>query len=118
MTGHPDHVVIGSATRWAIERLSEQGIAPHSVFVIAPVFGPGTRRYDLSPEEGAATHRIDITPVVERRIAALECHASQPDAREEARELREALERDGVVYGAYPGRPPSRPHPKFDTALK
>jgi len=120
VTGHPDHVVIGSATRWAIERLSEQGIAPHSVYVIAPVFGPGTKRYDLSPEEGAATHRIDITPAVERRIAALECHASQPDAREEAKELRETLERDGVVYEGYTRVRPTvpAPHPAFDTALK
>ena len=120
VTGHPDHVVIGSATRWAVERLAEQGVAPHSLFVIAPVFGPGTKRYDLSPEEGAATHRIDVTPVIERRIAALECHASQPDAREEARELREMLDRDGVVYEGYTRVRPTvfTPHPKFDTALK
>ena len=120
VTGHPDHVLIGSATRWAIERLAEEGIAPHSVFIIAPVFGPGTKRYDLSPEEGAATHRIDVTPVAERRIAALECHASQPDAREEAKELRAALERDGVVYEGYTRVRPTvfTPHPKFDTVLK
>jgi LmbE family N-acetylglucosaminyl deacetylase len=119
VTGHPDHVVIGSATRWAIERLAESGIAPHAVYVIAPVFGPGTRRYSLSPEEGAATHRLDISGVAERRIAALECHASQPDAREEAVELRAALERDGVIYEGYTRvRPPvPLPHPKFDTSL-
>jgi len=119
VTGHPDHVVVGSATRWAIERLAESGIAPHAVYVIAPVFGPGTRRYDLSPEEGAASHRLDISPVAERRIAALECHASQPDAREEAATLRAALESDGVIYEGYTRvRPPvPAPHPKFDTAL-
>jgi LmbE family N-acetylglucosaminyl deacetylase len=120
VTGHPDHVVIGSATRWAVERLAEDGIAPRSVFVIAPVFGPGTKRYDLSPEEGAATHRIDITNVVERRIGALECHASQPDAREEAKELRAILEGAGVVYEGYTRVRPTvfTPHPKFDTVLK
>jgi LmbE family N-acetylglucosaminyl deacetylase len=119
VTGHPDHVVVGSATRWAIERLAESGIAPHAVYVIAPVFGPGTQRYDLSPEEGAATHRLDVTSVVERRIAALECHASQPDAREEAGTLRAALESDGVIHEGYTRvRPPvPAPHPKFDTAL-
>ena len=119
VTGHPDHVVVGSATRWAIERLSESGIAPHAVYVIAPVFGPGTQRYDLSPEEGAASHRLDISSVAERRIAALECHASQPDAREEAATLRAALEADGVIYEGYTRvRPPvPAPHPKFDTAL-
>ena len=120
VTGHPDHVVIGSATRWAVERLAEEGIAPRSVYVIAPVFGPGTKRYDLSPEEGAATHRIDITSVIERRIGALECHASQPDAREEAKELRDVLDRDGVVHEGYTRVRPTvfTPHPKFDTVLK
>jgi N-acetylglucosamine malate deacetylase 2 len=119
ITGHPDHVVIGSATRWAIEKLSEAGIAPHAVYVIAPVFGPGKQRYNLSPEEGAATHRLDIAPVVQRRIAALECHASQPDARQEAADLRAALEREGVIYEGYTRvRPPvPAPHPEFDTAL-
>jgi LmbE family N-acetylglucosaminyl deacetylase len=119
VTGHPDHVVVGSATRWAVERLAESGIAPHAVYVIAPVFGPGNRRYDLSPEEGAATHRLDITTVAERRIAALECHASQPDAREEAQLLRTALTEGGVVYEGYTRvRPPvPTPHPTFDTAL-
>ncbi|HEY7527019.1 MAG TPA: PIG-L family deacetylase [Candidatus Limnocylindria bacterium] len=119
VTGHPDHVVVGSATRWAIERLAESGIAPHAVYVIAPVFGPGTQRYDLSPEEGAASHRLDITSVAERRIAALECHASQPDAREEASTLRAALESEGVIYEGYTRvRPPvPAPHPKFDIAL-
>ena len=119
VTGNPDHVVVGSATRWAVERLAESGTAPHAVYVVAPVFGPGTRRYDLSPEEGAATHRIDITAVAVRKIAALACHASQPDAAQEAGELRAALDRDGVVYEGYtrvrPGVP--APHPKFDTRL-
>lgn len=119
VTGHPDHVVVGSATRWAVERLAESGIAPHAVYVIAPVFGPGRQRFDLSPEEGAATHRLDITPVAERKVAALECHASQEDARLEAQELRAALERDGLVYEGYTRVRPSvpAPHPVFDTRL-
>ncbi len=53
VTGNPDHVVIGSATRWAVERLAEAGMGPAAVYVVAPVFGPGARRYDLSAEEGA-----------------------------------------------------------------
>jgi LmbE family N-acetylglucosaminyl deacetylase len=119
VTGHPDHVVIGSATRWAVERLAESGLAPHAIYIIAPVFGPGTRRYDLSPEEGAATHRLDISAVAERRISALECHASQPDARQEAIELRAALERDGLIYEGYTRVRPAvpTPHPEFDTSL-
>lgn len=119
ITGHPDHVVVGSATRWAVERLAESGQAPHAVYVLAPVFGPGARRYDLSAEEGAATHRIDITSVAGRKIAALTCHASQQDAAAEALEVQAALDRDGLVYEGFTRvRPPvPAPHPKFDTRL-
>lgn len=119
VTGNPDHVVIGSATRWAVERVAELGLAPHAVYVVAPVFGPGTRRYDLSAEEGAATHRIDITSMAGRKIAALACHVSQPDAEQEAGELRAALDREGAVYEGYNRVRPAvpAPHPKFDTQL-
>jgi LmbE family N-acetylglucosaminyl deacetylase len=119
VTGNPDHVVVGSATRWAVERLAEAGIAPHAVYVVAPVFGPGTRRYDLSAEEGAATHRIDCTGVAARKIQALACHASQQDAAAEAAELRAALDRDGVVHEGYNRVRPivPAPHPRFDERL-
>ncbi len=119
VTGHPDHVVIGSATRWAVERLAEEGQAPHAVYVIAPIFGPGGRRYDLSPEEGAATHRLDITSVAARKTAALTCHASQPDAAEEAVALQAALDAGQTIYEGYTRVRPAvpTPHPKFDTRL-
>ena len=81
-----------------MERLAESGIAPHAVYVVAPVFGPGHRSYDLSPEEGAASHRIEITEVAGRKLAALACHASQTDVAEEIAELRAALDREGAVY--------------------
>jgi N-acetylglucosamine malate deacetylase 2 len=119
ITGHPDHVVVGSATRWAVERLSETGRDPHAVYVLAPVFGPGTSRYDLSPEEGAASHRIDVTSVAERKVAALACHASQPDAVQESKDVQALLDRDGVLYEGYTRVRPTMavPHPKFDTRL-
>jgi len=113
VTNDADHVVVGAATRWAVERLAESGIAPHAVYVVAPVFGPGQRRYDLSPEEGAASHRVDITEVAGRKLAALACHASQSDAAEEIAELRAALDNEGIVYEGYtrvrPTVPAARP---------
>jgi Uncharacterized proteins, LmbE homologs len=119
ITGHPDHVVTGSAARWAVERLSEEGIAPQAVYVVSPVFSPGGERFDLSPEEQGPTHRIDVTAVAGRKLAALECHASQADAMEQMAELREAIEARGVMYEGYTRvRPPvPAPHPKFDTRL-
>ncbi|HEX2221054.1 MAG TPA: PIG-L family deacetylase [Candidatus Limnocylindria bacterium] len=119
VTGHADHIVVGSATRWAVEQLAESGIAPNSVFVISPVFAPAAQRFDLSPEEAAPTHRIDITPVVGRKLAALECHRSQADAAEEIAALRTSLDERGTVYEGFtrvrPSVPP--PHPVFDTRL-
>jgi N-acetylglucosamine malate deacetylase 2 len=118
-TGHPDHVVVGSAARWAVERLAETGVGPNAVYVIAPVFDPAGNRYDLSAEEQGATHRIDITDVADRRLAALECHASQTDAAEEIAALRAAIEREGPIYEGYTRVRPlvPAPHPRFDERL-
>jgi LmbE family N-acetylglucosaminyl deacetylase len=119
ITGHPDHVVVGSAARWAVERLAEVGIAPNAVYVVSPVFGPGTNRYDLSEEEQGATHRIEITSVADRKLRALECHASQTDTAETIAELRGAIEAGRPIYEGYTRvRPAVRvPHPTFDTRL-
>ena len=119
VTGHPDHIVVGNATRWAVERLSDGGQAPNSVYVISPVFDPGGNRYDLSPEEQAATHRIDITDVADRKLAALECHASQTDLAEVIAALRAAMEAEAPIREGYQRVRPlvPQPHPNFDTRL-
>jgi LmbE family N-acetylglucosaminyl deacetylase len=119
VTGHPDHVVVGSATRWAVERLAESGIAPNAVYVISPIYDPDGNRYDLSGEEQAASHRVEITEVVDRKVAALECHASQADAAERVIALRAALEAGGPLFEGYARVRPIIPgtHPKFDTRL-
>jgi len=119
ITGHPDHVVIGSATRWAVERLAEQGIAPNAVYVVSPVFGPGPNRFDLSPEEQGASHRIEITGVAGRKVAALGAHASQTDTAEEIGALRSAIESGTPIYEGYTRVRPAvpAPHPKFDARL-
>lgn len=119
VTGHPDHVLVGNATRWAVERLAETGIAPHALYVVSPVFDPGGNRFDLSPDEGAATHRIDITDVAPRKLDALACHASQTDARDEIVRIRGAIDAGGRLYEGYTRVRPivPAPHPAFDAAL-
>lgn len=119
VTGHPDHIVVGNATRWAVERLSESGLAPNAVYVISPIFDPGGSRFDLSPEEQAATHRIDITSVADRKLAALESHASQTDTADEIAALRAAIASDQPIYEGYHRVRPlvPAPHPNFDTRL-
>jgi N-acetylglucosamine malate deacetylase 2 len=119
VTGHPDHIVIGSAVRWAVERLAEVGTAPNAIYVVSSVFGPGPNRYDLSPEEQGATHRIDITRVAERKVAALEAHRSQSDTAEEIAALRGAIEAGSTIFEGYTRVRPAvpAPHPKFDVRI-
>ncbi len=119
VTGHPDHIVVGSATRWAIERLAGDGIAPNAVYVISPVFDPGGNRFDLSPEEQAATHRIDITAVATRKLEALRCHASQADTAEPIAALEHVIGRGLPIYEGYQRVRPivPAPHPGFDPVL-
>ena len=119
VTGHPDHIVVGSATRWAVERLADAGIAPNGVYVLSPIFDPSGNRYDLSPEEQSATHRIDITAVAQRKVEALECHASQSDVAEEIAALRAAIDAGGTIHEGYTRVRPlvAAPHPEFDEAL-
>ena len=119
VTGHPDHIAVGNATRWAVERLADAGTAPNAVYVISPIFDPSGNRYDLSPEEQAATHRIEITEVAARKAEALACHASQADVAEELAALRAAIEGGEPIYEGYTRVRPlvPSPHPDFDDAL-
>jgi LmbE family N-acetylglucosaminyl deacetylase len=119
VTGHPDHVVVGNATRWAVERLADSGIAPNAVYIVSPIFDPSGTKYDLSPEEQAATHRIEITAVATRKADALACHASQADIGEEIAALRAAIEAGRPIYEGYHRVRPlvPAPHPNFDKAL-
>lgn len=119
VTGHPDHVVVGSATRWAVERLAETGQAPNAVYVISPIFDPSGTRYDLSPEEQAATHRIDITSVAGTKLEALQAHASQADTSDEISALRSAIDGGLPIHeGFHRVRPiVPAPHPVFDSRL-
>jgi LmbE family N-acetylglucosaminyl deacetylase len=119
VTGDPDHVAVGAAARWAVERLAASGTAPRSTYVICPGYGPGPNRYDLSGEEQAATHRIDITAVAARRLAALESHASQADTAGAIAELRAAVDGGEPIYEAFARVRPEvlAPHPKYDTSL-
>ncbi len=119
VTGHPDHIAVGNATRWAVERLADRGIAPNAVYVISPIFDPSGNTYDLSGEEQAATHRISITGVAARKAEALGCHASQTDASEELAALKAAIESGEPIHEGYSRVRPlvPSPHPDFDTAL-
>ena len=87
--------------------------------MISPIFDPGGNKFDLSPEEQAATHRIDITDVADRKLAALECHTSQTDLAEVIAALRAAIESEERIDEGYQRVRPlvPQPHPVFDRRL-
>jgi LmbE family N-acetylglucosaminyl deacetylase len=73
---HPDHLATGEAALCAVypdarnefafpELLSERGLAPHSVPETWIMAGPNPK------------HFVDTTDVIDKKIAALLCHASQ-----------------------------------------
>ena len=73
---HPDHLATGEAALCAVypdarnefafpELLSERGLAPHSVPETWIMAGPHPK------------HFVDTTDVIDKKIAALLCHASQ-----------------------------------------
>ena len=119
VTGHPDHIVVGNATRWAVERLSDTGQAPNSVFVISPIFDPGGNLYDLSPEEQAATHRIDITAVAPASWPRWSATPARPIWPVSSLRLRAAIESGEPIYEGYQRVRPlvPSPHPEYDTRL-
>jgi len=81
---HPDHLAAGEAAicavypdarnRWAHPELADEGLEPWTVDEVW-----------LGVGRDAPTHYVDITSAVDRKVAALRCHASQlpdPDGTE------------------------------------
>ena len=120
VTGNPDHIVVGSATRWAVERLAETGHGADAVYVVSPVFAPGTQALRPSAEE-AGRHATGSTSPRSRAASSRPSSATpaRPDAKQELADLRAQLEADGVIYEGYTRVRPlvPAPHPEFDARL-
>ncbi|MGH9129091.1 MAG: PIG-L deacetylase family protein [Acidimicrobiales bacterium] len=77
---HPDHLATGEAALCAVypdarnpfahPKLAAEGLAPHSVAEVWLMGGAGS-----GPPDGVMT--VDITRMLEAKVAALRCHASQ-----------------------------------------
>jgi len=76
---HPDHLAVGEATiaavypdarnRWAHPELADEGLEPWTV-----------EELWIGAAGGGATHYVDITKALDRKVEALLCHKSQlPD---------------------------------------
>lgn len=101
---HPDHLAAGEATvsavypdarnRWAHPELADEGLEPWTVDAIWMGIG-----------RDAATHYLDITTAVDRKIAALMSHKSQlPDPKATEEMVRSWTGATAQVAGLPDGR--------------
>jgi bacillithiol biosynthesis deacetylase BshB2 len=93
ISGHSDHVAIGKAATKAFERLWAKGSGPRKLYYVtiaasavpnADDFGVATR-----PDE-QVTISIDISNFLDSKIQAIAAHASQQDAREFVKMLKDS----------------------------
>ena len=117
VTNDADHVVVGAATRWAVERLAESGIAPHAVYVVAPIFGPVSADTTSPRRRGppAIGSRSPRSPGASSRAGL----PRQPvgHGRGDRRAARRARPRGGRVRGLHP-RATHRPRRPPDLLLE
>ena len=107
ISGHPDHVAVGAATRKAISLAADAGWVPPGVNGISRPWA-GARLYYVvrsrataaccggpatDSDEAAATARVDVGRHIETKLRAMRCHRSQPQPFTDLpeRELRERL---------------------------
>lgn len=95
---HPDHLAVGEAALCAVypdarnpfafAELAEAGLEAHTVAQVGLVAHPDP------------THYVDVTDAVERKLAAIACHASQlPDPRATEDHVRSWLRAGAVAAG-------------------
>ncbi len=95
---HPDHravaqaaldsLLTGGPTRLVFPELAADGLEPHKPGRVA-LYGPG----------GAKDFSVDVTATIERKVAALRCHASQVSGSDVEALVREWARRAGAAAG-------------------
>jgi LmbE family N-acetylglucosaminyl deacetylase len=101
LTEHDDHKTTHSAALQAAEEYARNV----KVFLIA--LDPGHANGVRGPE-ARPTHRIDVTAVRKKKLAALACHASQKDARHLFLKIANKQRDEERYHQAYPPVPDGR----------
>lgn len=124
LSGHPDHVAIGHLAAEAFHRAGEpgayseqadQGLTPHAPARLYQIAVPrslaerlGMKQVHPVPDE-EITLSVDVSPVWEKKMAAIRCHATQHDVTPI---LKAPPERQRLFLGVETFRlGPSRPAP-------
>lgn len=100
ITGHPDHIAIGRAAEQVFYALCEAPGGPRRLYFLA--LPPD----ELPPPDGGerppANVEVEISATLAAKIAALRCHASQPDALAYAERLHAQPQTLELFHRAYP----------------
>jgi LmbE family N-acetylglucosaminyl deacetylase len=110
ITRHGDHIAAHRAVMAAAE--SARGGPVRVLWAV--VEGAFAEQLQVSGPETQATHRLDVSPYLERKLAALACHSSQQDAREYFEELRKATFHEELYHQALPAASGSVSHELYD----
>lgn len=89
ITGHPDHIAIGSATTSAFEALHHQQDASRSQALYYVTTAPQRRvdhRMGDAPPPGPIHAQLDVANYRDTKLAALHCHATQRGGWESLRD--------------------------------
>jgi len=100
---HPDHMAAGEAALCAIYPDARNAYA-HPGLLGVEGLAPWTVREVWQLGSPHPNHFVDITDVVERKIAALKCHASQTSDMDVAEFVRTAFAAQGRMAGLPEGR--------------
>ena len=98
ISGHPDHIAIGSATTFAFDMLTERGEGPRKLYYVtipeSAINEVNDQDIDgvITRPDDEVTTIIDISGYLDIKILALEAHSSQQDARWLANMFRQASE--------------------------
>ncbi len=102
ITGHPDHIAIGRLATRAFYELQRQGMS-QSLFYLA-LHGAEAEAFGVTGIEARPNTAVPVGDLLDVKLAALACHASQPDARDQAERWSRNPPETEVFYRAFPAR--------------
>lgn len=102
ITGHADHITIGKLATRAFYRMEQRGITTQLFYLAleeADAIAMQLRGIEAQPNT-----QVPIGDFLEVKLAALACHASQPDARQQMERFAADPPAVEVFYRAFPSR--------------
>jgi LmbE family N-acetylglucosaminyl deacetylase len=100
ITGHPDHKAISKTATRLFYEFERRGVAKRLFF--PALDADRAVEMKLTGVEATPNVAVPVGPYLAQKQAAMACHASQPDAAEELRRIRETPPEVETLYRSYP----------------